>query len=155
MPEQIWPKVGGVSSCPTLWIANMPTRQPNGAGGGFFRRRTRDRSCEPLHRSRINLKSQYPPAWLGLTWQHLDWIIASILSSIRRAQLVIKQCYGCCRLMLKNTILDGPLRHHLASDTILAGFPYILLQQGRYRRNWRSTSRETNMSRKQTASLSR
>ena len=33
--------------------------------------------------------------------------------------------------------------------------PYILPQQERYRPNWRSTSQETDMNRKQTASLNK
>ena len=54
----------------------------------------------------INLKSQYPLALLGLTRQHLGRIIAQILSCTCSAQLVIKQCNGCCRLMLKNSKPD-------------------------------------------------
>jgi hypothetical protein len=105
-----------------------------------------DGACEPSHESRIHLKSQYPPALLGLTWQHQGRTIAQIPPCTCSAQLVIRHSNGCCTLMPKNSKPDRPVRHHPALGTILAKFPYILLSQERYRRNQRSTSRETTMS---------
>jgi hypothetical protein len=61
-----------------------------------------DVSCEPLHKSSSNLKSQRPPALRGLAWRHLSRLMTSIPSSIRNTQLVIEQRNGCRGLMLKN-----------------------------------------------------
>ena len=94
-----------------------------------------DGTCEPLHKSRINLKSQYPPAFLSLTRQHEGSIIPQIVFCTCSARLGIKQCYGCCRLRLKNPKPDWPLWYHLALDTISAGFPSILLHQRCHRQN--------------------
>jgi hypothetical protein len=102
-------------------------------------KRSGDGACEALHRSRINVKSQYPPALLHLRHQRLSDIIASIAFSICSRQLVTKRRNGCCRGMLKNWQPDRADQHHLNLGTILAGFPYILLRQERYRQNYQTS----------------
>jgi len=71
-----------------------------------LRRRRRDRigdvSCEPLHKSRVGRKSECPPALPTLTGSHPGRLIASTLFSISSAHSVIRQCWGCCSLRLKN-----------------------------------------------------
>lgn len=38
-PVDVDPALGAVSSCPTLWIVSILTRQRTGAGNGSFRRK--------------------------------------------------------------------------------------------------------------------
>jgi hypothetical protein len=67
--------------------------------------------------------------------------------SLLQPQAVYQAALLFRKMLLHPTL---PLTEHHTLVTILAGFPYILLQLERYRRNWQSTSRETNMSRKPT-----
>ena len=83
----------------------------------------------------------------GFTRPHLGWIMASILSSIRSAQLEIGIAHDDeVRDTTEHEVgLTGMASPRFGHD--LRRIPYILRQQERYRRNWRSTSWGTNMSR--------
>ena len=72
----------------------------------------------PLHKSRINLKGQYPPALLSPTRQHRGCIIAQILFCICSARLGIKQCNGLLQARAEelNAGLTGTASSRIGHD---------------------------------------